>query len=467
MTIIKLGDLVEVLESNDPDLMDKHLVLDKIDEGLLDMPSGPFFVDKDPDRHDDDEGGHETTFTNYGWAVRIRLVQEGATHRVRYDHPTRYFPNRVEVDGDGKFVRAWQSTDEPAAQDAVAVDDEGDDEASETLDQTVGALPERFPVGSRVVIKRAVHAEDTHGDIGTVEDNDTGMVFRTWGTREEVPHPYKLRHDKTGNCVWAAEVELAHEEDDETSAPELLPIGAHVVIKRATWAEESEGHTGIIERNDAPAEFTDVDDVTRSHPYRIKEDNTGRTIYAAEVELVDSAPESNDPAEAPKPVLTDPEDGQPVKTLGDFIRAMLSGGVDVEPPQIVSMGIITPDGKMQEMTPEELAARGVFVHGPNCGCEDPGALPDGELDLGQKLAALADEAEASRHDPVNHPSHYTSMPTGVECIDVIEWMNLCRGNAIKYIWRAGQKDPSKEIEDLEKAVWYLNREIDRLRRVQA
>lgn len=70
---------------------------------------------------------------------------------------------------------------------------------------------------------------------------------------------------------------------------------------------------------------------------------------------------------------------------------------------------------------------------------------------------------SEQHDPVNHPQHYNKNPSGVECIDVIEHMNLCRGTAIKYIWRAGEKDPDKEIEDLEKAIWYIEREIVRLK----
>lgn len=62
-------------------------------------------------------------------------------------------------------------------------------------------------------------------------------------------------------------------------------------------------------------------------------------------------------------------------------------------------------------------------------------------------------------DPVNHPSHYTDHPSGVECIQITEHMNFCLGNAIKYIWRAGLK--IDRIEDLKKAMWYLQREIDR------
>lgn len=66
-------------------------------------------------------------------------------------------------------------------------------------------------------------------------------------------------------------------------------------------------------------------------------------------------------------------------------------------------------------------------------------------------------------DAVNHPSHYTSHPSGVECIQITEHMNFCRGNALKYCFRAGLKGgPENEIEDLKKAVFYLQREIARL-----
>ena len=63
-------------------------------------------------------------------------------------------------------------------------------------------------------------------------------------------------------------------------------------------------------------------------------------------------------------------------------------------------------------------------------------------------------------DPVNHPAHYTEHPSGVECITVVEHMGFCVGNAIKYLWRAGRKGPV--LEDLKKARWYVDREIQRL-----
>lgn len=66
---------------------------------------------------------------------------------------------------------------------------------------------------------------------------------------------------------------------------------------------------------------------------------------------------------------------------------------------------------------------------------------------------------------VNHPSHYNVGK--IEVIDAIEdWgfgEGFNKGNAIKYIARAAKKDPAKEIEDLEKAAWYINREIQRLK----
>lgn len=63
---------------------------------------------------------------------------------------------------------------------------------------------------------------------------------------------------------------------------------------------------------------------------------------------------------------------------------------------------------------------------------------------------------------INSPAHYADGK--IEVIDFIEdkGLNFHRGNAVKYIARAGKKDPAKEVEDLKKAIWYLNREIKRL-----
>ena len=72
------------------------------------------------------------------------------------------------------------------------------------------------------------------------------------------------------------------------------------------------------------------------------------------------------------------------------------------------------------------------------------------------------KAEAQKDDPVNHPSHYTSGK--IEVIDYIEDQKLGYhlGNAVKYISRAGKKDPAKTAEDLKKAIWYIERKIKEL-----
>lgn len=67
-----------------------------------------------------------------------------------------------------------------------------------------------------------------------------------------------------------------------------------------------------------------------------------------------------------------------------------------------------------------------------------------------------------QHDAVNHPRHYTSHPSGVECIDVVEHMPFNVGNAVKYLWRAGMKGDA--LEDLKKAAWYIAREIEKRER---
>tara|TARA_B100001059_G_C17806843_1_gene569719 strand:- start:1735 stop:1950 length:216 start_codon:yes stop_codon:yes gene_type:complete len=65
---------------------------------------------------------------------------------------------------------------------------------------------------------------------------------------------------------------------------------------------------------------------------------------------------------------------------------------------------------------------------------------------------------------INHPEHYLK-ESGFEVIDVIEAWNLdfSLGNAVKYIARAGLKDPEKKKQDLNKAIWYIERTISNLR----
>lgn len=85
--------------------------------------------------------------------------------------------------------------------------------------------------------------------------------------------------------------------------------------------------------------------------------------------------------------------------------------------------------------------------------------PEGDSDY--EYPADCSDPCSVPHDMVNLPPHYRAHPSGIECIQITEHMNFCLGNAVKYVWRAGLKGGS-EIEDLKKAVWYINREIERL-----
>ena len=63
---------------------------------------------------------------------------------------------------------------------------------------------------------------------------------------------------------------------------------------------------------------------------------------------------------------------------------------------------------------------------------------------------------------VDHPQHYNSHPSGIECIDVVRHHNFNVGSAIKYLWRQGLKDGNPATQDIKKAIWYLQDELRRL-----
>jgi len=77
------------------------------------------------------------------------------------------------------------------------------------------------------------------------------------------------------------------------------------------------------------------------------------------------------------------------------------------------------------------------------------------------MSALPGDRNTQKdEDPVNHPKHYKSHPSGIEIIQITEHMNFCLGNVVKYIMRCEHK--GKMLEDLRKAKWYLDREIARV-----
>jgi hypothetical protein len=79
--------------------------------------------------------------------------------------------------------------------------------------------------------------------------------------------------------------------------------------------------------------------------------------------------------------------------------------------------------------------------------------------LSEAVKEWIDCMEEDQEDTVNKPKHYTEHPSGIECIQVTEHMGFNLGNAIKYIWRCDLKKDA--IEDLKKAKWYIDREINK------
>lgn len=93
-------------------------------------------------------------------------------------------------------------------------------------------------------------------------------------------------------------------------------------------------------------------------------------------------------------------------------------------------------------------------------------VPDNNIDLLEMLeymGTLPTKEAPVQNDPVNHPSHYTKGKIEVADFIADQKLNFDRGNAVKYICRAGSKDPKKEVEDLEKAIWYIKHEIKALK----
>lgn len=83
------------------------------------------------------------------------------------------------------------------------------------------------------------------------------------------------------------------------------------------------------------------------------------------------------------------------------------------------------------------------------------------VEMVRQAAENQTTAAEGAYTPVN-PKHYRSHPSGIECIMITERMEFLKGNAFKYIWRAGEK--GDEVEDLEKAIWYLRRRISLVKR---
>lgn len=98
-------------------------------------------------------------------------------------------------------------------------------------------------------------------------------------------------------------------------------------------------------------------------------------------------------------------------------------------------------------------------------CPEKCFCADCQMERYWKAIAKADAAKLSlAAEEVHHPSHYTAHPSGIECITITEHMGFNLGNAMKYIWRADLKGDA--TKDLNKAVWYIQRELERRKNSQ-
>lgn len=95
-------------------------------------------------------------------------------------------------------------------------------------------------------------------------------------------------------------------------------------------------------------------------------------------------------------------------------------------------------------------------------------VPDVTFEKSKVKTISLEEASKSISKTIEHPSHYTSHPSGIECIEIAKYYDFCIGSAIKYLWRAGLKSEEgkstkeKEIEDLKKAITFIQFKIDTL-----
>jgi hypothetical protein len=96
-------------------------------------------------------------------------------------------------------------------------------------------------------------------------------------------------------------------------------------------------------------------------------------------------------------------------------------------------------------------------------CDDVSGCFDQDEEVCEEAYEIVKNSVAIPNDPVNHPSHYTKGKIEVADFIADQKLNFDRGNAVKYVCRAGSKDPEKEIQDLEKAIWYINHEIKMLK----
>lgn len=164
----------------------------------------------------------------------------------------------------------------------------------------------------------------------------------------------------------------------------------------------------------------------------------------------------------------DAGDGRAFWTAVTASRVILPNGAEAERMtyEPTAWWLLTGDDEYWLYTAEEIG-RVVFSPGSRMiayPVGQPYAICDKseyEYKLEDDSIVIKERTPASNN--VSHPSHYAEgWSNGSEVIDLTEHLSFCAGNVVKYVCRAGRKDPDKHVEDLEKARWYLDREIERV-----
>lgn len=171
----------------------------------------------------------------------------------------------------------------------------------------------------------------------------------------------------------------------------------------------------------------------------------------------------------------DVEDGKPFWTAATAARIILPNGVEGDRPTYSSTGwyLLNADDEYWIYTSEEIG-RIVFTPGSRMTAYPVGgpyAIYDKskyEYELEHNTLFIKEKnsiEHVENPDNVSHPQHYADgWSNGAEVIDLAEHLSFCAGNVVKYVCRAGRKDPVEYVEDLEKARWYLDHEITRVKR---
>lgn len=253
------------------------------------------------------------------------------------------------------------------------------------------------------------------GDLGAFDATVTQRRADVDAARGTEAYNVDLPNDRGQGLMYSDEMTLVKrirfEEGDRVVANETISNGSHKV---------QPGARGTI------LEATEIRAPEETQFLRIQwNDGALSGVYSSRVDYLKSAV---------APIITClPNDLKPALTY----EALKEGGKiffsDVKDPEHITVAEL---GKMQDIS-------------------------DYTTSFSFSIAN-ADGTVTEAEDLVNHPSHYTGFSNGAEVIDITENLNFNRGNAVKYLARAGAKDPETEMQDLLKAQFYVNREVNRL-----